>query len=75
MISVQLRIFAIVLYATVITPATPKNRVKMSYTVDKDISRSCSLAIFDFQVSVGTLILSSFIDSCIGDPQCCAEES
>lgn len=47
----------------------------MSYTVDEHISRHWSLAIFDFQVSVGALVLSSFIDSCIGDPQCCAEES
>lgn len=47
----------------------------MSCTVDEHISLHWSLAIFDFQVSVGALVLSGFIDSCIGDPQCCAEES
>lgn len=34
-----------------------------------------SLSIFNFQVSVGALVLSRFIDSCIEDPQCCAEQS
>lgn len=47
----------------------------MSYTLDKYINCQCSLAIFDFQVSVKAAILSGFIDSCIGDAQHCAEKS
>ena len=47
----------------------------MSCTVDKHISCHWSLAIFDFQVSVGALVLSGLVDGRVGDPQCCAEES
>lgn len=43
--------------------------------MDKHVGRDRSLAIFCFQVPVGALVLSCFIDSCIGDPQHCAEES
>lgn len=43
--------------------------------MDKHISCYWSFAIFDFQVSVGALVLSGLVDSRVGDPQCCAEES
>ncbi len=43
--------------------------------MNKHINRYCSLAIFNPQVPVGALVLSSFIDSGVGDPQGCAEES
>lgn len=43
--------------------------------MNKHIKCFCSLALFNAQVSVGTLILSSFIGSCIGDCQPRAEKS
>lgn len=45
------------------------------FTPDKHISSCCSFAIFNLQVLVGALVLSCLIDSCIRDPQSCAEES
>ena len=43
--------------------------------MDKHINCHCSLVIVNFQVSVKAAILSSFIDSRIGDHQRCAEKS
>lgn len=47
----------------------------MSFTPDKHISGDCSFAIFSFQVLVGALVETRLVDSCIRDPQSCAEES
>lgn len=51
------------------------NKDRKSFTPDKHVSGCCSFAIFSLQVLVGALVLPRLIDSCIRDPQSCAEES
>lgn len=51
------------------------NKDRKSFTPDKHISGCGGFAIFNLQVLVGALVLSRLVDSCIRDPQSCAEES
>lgn len=51
------------------------NKDRKSFTLDEDVSGYCSFAIFNLQVLVGALVLARLVDSCVRDPQSCAEQS